>query len=420
VASSTIADSGSPGLKKTMDVKPTIYRILLAISIVHLLNDSMQSVIPAIFPILKDKMNLSYSQVGWILFAINFTSSIMQPVVGMYSDRRPTPLLLPLGMASSFIGMLLLAFAPTYWVVLVAVCFVGLGSAAFHPEGSRVSHMASGARKGLAQSIFQVGGNAGQSLAPIMTKLIFIPLGQFGAIWFTGVAALAIAVQLYVARWYKAVLAETPVKVKQAIRRSVSPERRKQVIFAITVLIFLVFVRSWYTASMGSFYAFFLRDHYHISIEHAQDFIFLFLAAGAVGTFCGGPLADRFGRRNLIFFSMLGTAPIALILPHVSLSVAYVLLVLSGFMLLSSFSVTVVYAQMLFPGKVGTVSGMITGLAFGMGGLGGVVLGNLIDTYGTIRVIELCSFLPLLGILTFLLPSDRKLKAWTEEQSLSE
>jgi FSR family fosmidomycin resistance protein-like MFS transporter len=420
LSTASASDPESSSLRKTMDIKPTIYRILLAISIVHLLNDSMQSVIPAIFPILKDKMNLSYSQVGWILFAINFTSSIMQPVVGIFSDRKPTPLLLPLGMASSFMGMLLLAFAPSYGVVLAAVCLVGLGSAAFHPEGSKVSHMAAGGRKGLAQSIYQVGGNTGQSLAPIMTKLIFIPLGQFGAIWFTGVAALAIAVQFYVARWYKTVLADTSVKVKSPLQRAVSPERRKQIVFAISVLIFLVFVRSWYTASMGSFYAFFLRDHYHISIEHAQNFIFLFLASGAVGTFFGGPLADRFGRRNLIFFSMLGSAPIALILPHVSLNVAYVLLVLNGFVLLSSFSVTVVYAQMLFPGKVGTVSGMITGLAFGMGGLGGVVLGNLIDNYGTIKVIELCSFLPLLGILTFLLPSDRKLKTWTEEQWVKE
>jgi FSR family fosmidomycin resistance protein-like MFS transporter len=409
--------SSAPQQARTViDVKPTVYRILLAVSIVHLLNDTMQSVIPAIFPILKDKMDLSYTQVGWILFAINFTSSIMQPVVGIYSDRKPSPYLLPLGMASSLVGMLLLALAPSYWVVLVAVCLVGLGSAAFHPEGSRVSHMAAGPRKGLAQSIYQVGGNVGQSLAPIMTKLIFIPFGQFGAIWFTGVAALAIVVQMYIARWYKALLVETPVIVRKTVTRKVSPERRKQVLFAISILIFLVFIRSWYGVSMSSYYAFFLRDKYGITLDRAQDFIFLFLAAGAIGTFFGGPIADRFGRRNVIFFSMLGSAPLALLLPHVSLEWAYVLLFINGFILLSSFSVTVVYAQMLYPDKIGTVSGLIVGLAFGMGGIGGVVLGKLSDHIGTLRVMELCGYLPLLGILTFLLPTDRKLKAWTEEE----
>jgi FSR family fosmidomycin resistance protein-like MFS transporter len=414
MASTTTAPQ--PGTHAVSYVKPTVYRILFAISIVHLLNDTMQSVIPAIFPILKDKMNLSYTQIGWILFAINFTSSIMQPVVGMYSDRKPSPYLLPLGMASSLAGMLLLAFAPSYWVVLAAVCLVGLGSAAFHPEGSRVSHLAAGSRKGLAQSIYQVGGNAGQSLAPIMTKLIFIPLGQFGAIWFTGVAALAIAVQLYIARWYKALLVETPVLVRNTVTRTMSPERRKQVRFAIIMLVFLVFVRSWYGVAMSSYYAFFLRDKYHITLDHAQDFIFLFLAAGAIGTFLGGPIADRFGRRNVIFFSMLGSAPLALLLPHVSLGWAYVLLFINGFILLSSFSVTVVYAQMLYPGKIGTMSGLITGLAFGMGGIGGVVLGRLSDQIGTVRVMELCGYLPLLGILTFFLPTDRKLNDWTGEE----
>nr|WP_223192636.1 MFS transporter [Paenibacillus sedimenti] len=403
------------GLQGTGDMKPTVYRILFAISLVHLLNDSIQSVIPAIFPILKSEMGLSYTQVGWVQFAINFTASIMQPVVGLYTDRKPSPYMLPIGMASTLTGMLLLAFAPSYWVVLLAVSFVGLGSAAFHPEGSRVSHMAAGGRKGLAQSIFQVGGNAGQSLAPIMTKWIFIPLGLFGSIWFTGVAAIAIAVQLYIARWYKSVLATAPVKVTTAVQRAVSPQRRKQVLFAICMLIFLVFVRSWYGAAMSGYFAFFLQDKYGLSIDRAQDFIFLFLAAGAVGTFFGGPLADRFGRRNVIFFSMLGSAPFALLLPYVNFTWAYILLVIIGFILLSSFSVTVVYAQMLYPGKVGTVSGLITGLAFGMGGIGSVVIGNMSDTLGTTRVMELCAYLPLLGLLTFLLPSDRKLKQWTEE-----
>ncbi|WNR45735.1 MFS transporter [Paenibacillus roseipurpureus] len=414
--STTRPDRGGSSLQHTGDIKPTVYRILFAIGLVHLLNDSIQSVIPAIFPILQRDLGLSYTQVGWVQFAINFTASIMQPVVGLYTDRKPSPYMLPIGMTSTLIGMLLLSFAHSYWIVLLSVCFVGLGSAAFHPEGSRVSHMAAGGRKGLAQSIFQVGGNAGQSLAPMMTKWIFIPLGLFGSIWFTGVAAVAIAVQMYIARWYKVVLQDAPAKAKSVVKRTVSPQRRKQVRFAISVLIFLVFVRSWYGAAMSGFFAFFLVDKYGITIDRAQDFIFLFLAAGAVGTFFGGPIADRFGKRNVIFFSMLGSAPFALLLPHVSITWAYVLLVIIGVILLSSFSVTVVYAQMLFPGKVGTVSGLITGLAFGLGGVGSVVIGKLCDVYKTTTVMELCAFLPLLGVLTFLLPTDRRLKEWTEEQ----
>lgn len=417
MAAITTPSSESKSLQGAGDIKPTVYRILFAIGLVHLLNDSIQSVIPAIFPILKSEMGLSYSQVGWVQFAINFTASIMQPVVGLYSDRKPSPYMLPIGMASTLTGMLLLAFAHSYWVVLLSVCFVGLGSAAFHPEGSRVSHMAAGARKGLAQSIFQVGGNFGQSLAPVMTKWIFIPLGLFGSIWFTGVAAIAIVVQMFIARWYKAELANFPVKPKSTVKRAVNPVHRKRVLFAIYVLIFLVFVRSWYGAAMSGYFAFFLQDNYGMSINRAQDFIFLFLAAGAVGTFFGGPIADRFGKRNVIFFSMLGSAPFALLLPHVGITWSYVLLVVIGVILLSSFSVTVVYAQMLFPGKVGTVSGLITGLAFGLGGIGSVVLGNLCDWIGTTRVMELCAFLPLLGILTFLLPTDSKLREWTEEQN---
>ncbi|KIL38752.1 Fosmidomycin resistance protein [Gordoniibacillus kamchatkensis] len=396
-------------------MKQTVYRILLSISLVHLLNDSIQSVIPAIFPILKNSMHLSYTQIGWISFAINFTASIMQPVVGMYTDRKPSPYMLPLGMASTLLGMLSLAFAPNYWTVLLSVVFVGLGSAAFHPEGSRVARMAAGPRRGLAQSIFQVGGNFGQSLAPIFTKLIFIPLGQFGAIWFTAVAGLAIMVQMYIASWYKGILAVTERTVKSADARSIDPERSSKVRFAIIVLILLVFCRSWYGAAIGSYYQFYLQHHYGISLERAQDFIFLFAVAGAVSTFFGGALADRFGRKNVIWFSMLGSAPLAILLPFVSLGWAYVLLVLIGVIILSSFSVTVVYAQELFPGKVGTVSGLIVGLAFGLGGVGALALGNLIDKFGLDTIMIVCGFLPLLGVLTFLLPSDKKIREWTKE-----
>ncbi|CAH1203967.1 MFS transporter [Paenibacillus sp. JJ-223] len=402
------------------DAQRTVYRILIAISLVHLFNDSIQSVIPAIFPILKDSMHLSYTQIGWISFAINFTASIMQPVVGWFADKRPTPSILPIGMGFTFTGMLLLAFADDYAAVLISVIFVGLGSAAFHPEGSRVSNMAAGQRRGLAQSIFQVGGNAGQSLAPLLTRWIFIPFGLFGAIGFTGIAAAGIAVQIYIARWYGRMLGSGYMRKQAAARRAPNPALRKKIAAAITLLIILVFVRSLYNAAIGSYYAFYLKEGFSLSTEDAQIYIFLFLAAGALGTFFGGPLSDRFGKRNMIFLSMACAAPLTLLLPYANLFWTGVLLAIIGFIILSSFSVTVVYGQMLIPGKIGTVSGLITGLAFGMGGLGALVLGNWIDALGVSTVMQFCSFLPLIGVLTFLLPSDKVLKRWAEENGSEE
>ncbi|WP_044875772.1 MFS transporter [Paenibacillus sp. IHBB 10380] len=393
---------------------PTIFWILIAISLVHLFNDSIQSVIPAIFPILKQSMNLTFAQIGMISFAINFTASIMQPVVGWFSDKRPTPAILPIGMGFTFTGMLLLAYAANYSSVLIAVIFVGLGSAAFHPEGSRVSHMAAGSRRGLAQSIFQVGGNAGQSLAPMLTMWIFIPLGQFGAIWFTGVAAAGIAVQMVIARWYGRTLTNGHHQ-KKTNTRTMNPDVRQKVIYALIVLILLVFVRSWYASSVSNYYSFYLMEVFHLSVHDSQIYIFMFLAAGAVGTFLGGPLSDRFGKRNMIFASMICAAPLALLLPYANLFWTGVLLAFIGLVIFSSFSVTVVYAQMLIPGKIGTVSGLITGLAFGMGGLGSLILGNWMDSIGITSVMQMCSFLPLLGILTYLLPSDSKLKQWSSQ-----
>ncbi|WP_172251854.1 MFS transporter [Saccharibacillus deserti] len=393
----------------------TVYGVLFAIGLVHLFNDSMQAVIPAIMPILQESMSLSYGQLGWILFAINFTASIMQPVIGLFADKRPTPALLPMAMASTLTGMLLLAYAPSYAAVIVAVIFVGLGSAAFHPEGSRVSHMAAGPRRGLAQSIFQVGGNAGQSLAPLLTRLIFIPLGQFGAIWFTGLAALGIVIQIFIARWYGRTLKATAQARKAVVRKALNPAARKRILSAMLLLLLLVFVRSWYVTSIGSYYAFYLRDVFGVSIADAQIYVFLFLAAGAAGTLLGGPLADRFGKRNVLFASMLLAAPLTLALPYANLTWTGILLTLIGFILLSSFSVSVVYAQMLIPGRIGAVSGLVTGLAFGMGGIGGLVLGSWMDAAGVAAVMRFCSFLPLLGVITFLLPSDRKLKAWAKE-----
>ncbi|WP_028402653.1 MFS transporter [Ectobacillus panaciterrae] len=385
----------------------TMYRILFAISLGHLLNDSMQAVVPAVFPILEKSMNLSYMQVGWIAFALNMTSSIMQPVFGFYTDKKPAPYLLPLGMLSSMLGMIGLAFAPNFYFILLSVLFIGLGSAVFHPEGARVAYMAAGAKRGLAQSIYQVGGNTGNALAPIFTVLVFVPFGQKGAVSFTGLAAIGIVLLLYVSTWYRKELAAGATRVKKKAAQGVE-KISAEIKFAIILLIFLVFARSWYSAGIGNFYQFYLIEHYGLTIKQAQYYVFAFMIAGVIGTFFGGPIADRFGKKNVILFSMIGSAPLALLLPYVSLAWVVPLFIAIGFIMSSSFSVTVVYAQELLPGKVGMVSGLIVGLAFGMGALGAVALGKLADMYSLGFIMTVCSFLPLLGVLSWLLPNDRK------------
>lgn len=369
----------------------------------------MQAVVPALFPILEKTMNLSYMQVGWIAFALNMTSSIMQPVFGMYSDKKPSPFLLPLGMFSSMLGMIGLAFAPNFIIVIISVLFIGLGSAVFHPEGARVAYMAAGAKRGLAQAIYQVGGNTGNSLAPIFTALIFVPLGQIGSLGFTAFAAVGIALLIFVSNWYKNELATGAVRRKK--RAALEAENAivsTHIKFVIILPVFLTFVRSWYGAGIGNFYQFYLIEHYGLSIKNAQYFVFAFMIAGVLGTFFGGPLADRFGKKNIIVFSMLGSAPLALLLPHVSLVWVVPLFLCIGFISSSSFSVIVVYAQELVPGKVGMVSGLIVGLAFGLGALGAVVLGKLADIYSLQFIMILCSCLPLIGLTSWLLPSDKK------------
>ncbi|MDQ4484588.1 MFS transporter [Bacillus cereus] len=394
--------------KNTVET-PTIYRILFAISFGHFLNDSMQAVVPALFPILEKTMNLSYMQVGWIAFALNMTSSIMQPVFGMYSDKKPSPFLLPLGMFSSMLGMIGLAFAPNFIIVIISVLFIGLGSAVFHPEGARVAYMAAGTKRGLAQAIYQVGGNTGNSLAPIFTALIFVPLGQIGSLGFTAFAAVGIVLLIFVSNWYRNELATGAVRRKK--RAALEAENAivsTHIKFVILLLVFLTFVRSWYGAGIGNFYQFYLIEYYGLSIKNAQYFVFAFMVAGVLGTFFGGPLADRFGKKTIIVFSMLGSAPLALLLPHVSLVWVVPLFLCVGFISSSSFSVIVVYAQELVPGKVGMVSGLIVGLAFGLGALGSVVLGKLADIYSLQFIMLLCSCLPLIGLTSWLLPSDKK------------
>ena len=389
----------------------TTYKILIIMGLCHLLNDSIQSVIPAMFPILGKSMGLSFTQLGFIAFALNMVSSVMQPFIGAFSDKRPMPYALPIGMTSTLLGVIGLALAPNYSLVIVSVLFIGLGSAIFHPEGSRVAHMAAGTRRGLAQSIYQVGGNSGQALAPLITALILVPLGQIGAAWFSLVAAAAVFLLIYIAFWYSNRLKEASI-LNTHYRSNVADTSQpisKKVLFALILILFLIFARSWYVAGITNFYAFFTMEHYDFSIQKAQMFLFAFLVAGALGTFFGGPLADKFGKRKIIIISILGSAPLSILIPFVPASVAFVLLLITGFILMSSFSVTVIYAQELVPGKIGTMAGLTVGLAFGMGAIGSIALGIMADHFGLLATLTFTGFLPILGALGFFLPSDQKL-----------
>jgi len=390
----------------------TIYSILLAISASHMLNDAMQAVVTALFPVIQDTLTLTDIQLGWIVFTLNMTSSVMQPLVGLYSDRKPMPYMLPFGMAISLVGMVILAFAPSFWTLLGGVVLIGLGSAVFHPEGSRVVHFAAGGRKGLAQSIYQVGGNFGQALAPLMTIFIFIPLGQHGAAWGTLIALTAIVLLMRVAPWYRNQLRENGKPQRKSAAGPAagaaagSGYAKRTVVFALLLLVLIVFARSWYFSGITTFYQFFAEDQYGLSKKAAQVPVFLYMTAGVIGTFFGGILADRVGLKKMIVLSVAGAAPFALLLPHVSQMWIYPLMFVIGLILQSGFSVSVVYAQQLLPGSIGMASGLITGLAFGMGAVGAVVLGEISHHLGRADMMFLASFLPLLGLLAFLLPRE--------------
>jgi FSR family fosmidomycin resistance protein-like MFS transporter len=400
----------SKPMSQALPLSNPVYPILFAISIVHLLNDSMQSTISALFPILKVTLSLSFGQIGLIAFAMNITASILQPLIGLYADARPKPYILPFGVCFTLLGIVAVAVAPSYLFVLLAVICIGVGSAIFHPESSRVAYLAAGSKRGMAQSIFQVGGNIGSSLGPIMTALIFLPLGQFGVIWFTFAAAAGIIIQYFVAGWYKRHNLASGHKIKTQANTQQSKLTRRQIGFALTILILLVFSKNVYMASITSFYSFFLIEDYGVTVKHAQLFLFAFLVAAAAGTFIGGPLADRFGRRSIIWLSILGTAPFSLLLPYANLFWSGVLCVCAGFVLSSAFSIIVVYAQELLPGKVGLVSGLFFGLAFGLGGLGSALLGTIADATSIAFIMKICAFLPLIGMLTIFLPKDELLR----------
>ncbi|UUZ83256.1 MFS transporter [Paenibacillus sp. P26] len=412
-----MANPAPNAVTKGLSVSSTVFPILFAISIVHLLNDTMQSTVSALFPILKDSLQLSYAQIGLIAFAMNMTASFMQPVVGWYADLRPRPYILPIGVCFTLAGVVALALAPNFAVILCAVIAMGVGSAVFHPESSRVAYLAAGGQRGLAQSIFQVGGNIGSALGPVMTAVVFVPLGQFGVIWFTFAAAAAIIIQYFVAGWYGRQQREPRTTAKTAGTKAGSAESRaaglsrRQIVWAVVILVFLVFSKHVYMSSITSFYSFYLIEDYGVTVEHAQMFLFAFLAASAAGTFFGGPLADRYGRRNIIWLSILGTAPFSILLPYANLFWSGILCACAGFVLSSAFSIIVVYAQELLPGKVGLISGLFFGLAFGLGGLGSAVLGSVADATSIAFIMKLCAYLPLLGMLAFLLPKDDEVRA---------
>jgi MFS transporter, FSR family, fosmidomycin resistance protein len=391
----------------------TVFKVLLAISFCHLLNDTVQSLLPAIYPLLRDNFHLDFGQIGLISFTTTFTASLLQPLVGLYSDRHHKPNFLAIGMGITLIGLVTLSLAPSYATVLVAAALVGMGSSVFHPESSRVARMASGGQHGMAQSLFQVGGNAGSALGPLLATFI-LPRGQRSIAWFSFVALLGIILLADIGAWAKrrraaqAELSTAPPLAGHVVA-SVDAEPhahlpRKKIVWSLAILVALMFSKYFYLASLGSYYTFYLMDKFHVSIRSAEIHLFAFLGAVAAGTFFGGPVGDRMGRKVVIWYSILGVLPFTLILPYANLFWTGILSVVIGLILASAFSTILVFAQELVPTKVGTISGTFFGLAFGLGGIGAALLGKLADATNIRFVYHVCSFLPAVGILTAFLP----------------
>jgi FSR family fosmidomycin resistance protein-like MFS transporter len=385
----------------------TRFNVLGAISFSHFLNDMMQSLIVAIYPLLKGEFHLSFVQIGVITLTYQICASVLQPLIGVYTDRHPKPYSLSIGMGFTLIGMVTLAFAPNYASVLAAAALIGAGSSIFHPESSRIARLASGGRHGLAQSIFQVGGNAGSAMGPLLAAWIIIPHGQASLAWFSLIALLAIAVLARVGAWYKRQHLERSgtAKSRPAAARPVSARR---VGWSIGILVVLIFSKYFYIASISSFYSFYLIEKFQLSMRSAQLYLFVFLGAMALGTLFGGPIGDRIGRKRVIWVSILGVAPFTILLPWVDLTWTCVLSFIIGVILSSAFSAIVVFAQELMPGKVGAVSGLFFGFAFGIGGIGAAVLGGLADRHGIEFVYRICAYLPLLGMVAAFLPNIEK------------
>jgi FSR family fosmidomycin resistance protein-like MFS transporter len=383
----------------------TLFVVLVALSFSHLLNDLIQSLIPAIYPILKSSYDLSFTQVGLITLAFQLTASLLQPLVGLYTDRHPKPFSLAVGMGFSLIGLVLLAVAGSFLVILIAASLVGVGSSVFHPESARMARVASGGRHGLAQSLFQVGGNAGSAIGPLLAAFIVVPNGQASVAWFSIAALVAIGVLFNVGRWYRGHL----VAKKAAVRTQADPERqalsRAKIGVTIAILLCLIFSKYFYLVSLGSYYTFYLIDKFGVSVQVAQLYLFLFLGAVAAGTVVGGPVGDHLGYKFVIWASILGVLPFTLALPYADLFWTGVLTVPIGLILASAFPAIMVYAQELMPRRVGMVAGLFFGFAFGMAGLGAALLGHFADLTSIGYVYRVCSFLPLIGVLTAFLPN---------------
>ena len=398
-AGSARLNDSATTLPRATGAGATAFGILVAISFCHMLNDMMQSLLPALYPMLKSSYALTFGQIGLLTFTFQFTASLLQPVIGALADKSPRPYSLAAGMTFTLVGLVLLAFAGSYPLLLVAAALIGTGSSVFHPESSRVARMASGGRHGLAQSMFQVGGNFGSAAGPLLAAFIVLPHGQSSVAWFSAVALLGMFVLVNVGHWYKT---HGLTRLARAPRAADAP--RGHVALAITVLLALIFSKYFYLASITSYYTFYLIEHFGVSVRNSQLLLFVFLPSAAAGGMIGGPLGDRLGSKTIIWISILGVVPFTLLLPHANLLWTVLLTVPIGLILSSAFPAIVVYAQDLLPGRTGTVAGLFFGLAFGMGSVGAAVLGHVADHVGIGTVYQLCAFLPLIGLLTALLP----------------
>jgi FSR family fosmidomycin resistance protein-like MFS transporter len=381
----------------------TAFPILAMLSICHLLNDMIQSLLPAIYPLLKDSFKLDFGQIGLITLTFQITASLLQPLVGIYTDKKPMPYSLAIGMGCTLMGLLLLSRAPTFPILLLAAALIGSGSSVFHPESSRVARMASGGQHGLAQSLFQVGGNVGSAIGPLLAAFIVMPRGRTSVAWFAIAALVAIALLTRIGAWYRAnVPAHRAARTSAAGAKSLS---RRTIVVTMAILGFLIFSKYFYLASLSSYYTFYLMQKFGVTAESAQLHLFVFLGAVAAGTLAGGPIGDRIGRKYVIWGSILGVLPFTLLLPHANLFWTTILTIVIGLVLASAFSAIIVYAQELVPGRTGVIAGLFFGFAFGMGGLGAAVLGELADHIGIEAVYGLCAYLPAMGLLAWFLPA---------------
>ncbi|MBI1244045.1 MAG: MFS transporter [Alphaproteobacteria bacterium] len=397
-----MTDAAAPLQTERSAATDSAFAVIFSLSFCHMLNDMMQSMVPAIYPILKESYALDYAQIGLITLAFQCTASLFQPIVGLTTDRRPMPYSLAVGMAFTLCGLVLMSRAASYPAILAAAALIGVGSAVFHPEASRVARLASGGRHGLAQSLFQVGGNTGSAIGPLLAAFIIVPHGQWSIIWFSAAAFVAMSVLFGVGRWYAG--RRKAGGTKRHMAGLPLPFPRGKVAMAVAVLVALIFSKTFYTASLTSYYTFYLIHKFDVSVQFAQIALFAFLTSLALGTLVGGWLGDRIGRIPIIWFSILGPLPFTLAMPYAGLVWTIVLSLLIGLMMSSAFSAILVYAQELMPGRVGMVAGLFFGFSFGLGGLGAAAIGRIADFAGIDAVYTLCSYLPFLGLLTALLP----------------